>query len=230
MFSGINGREIPNFYFGVPDENYNDLCEICCAASERWRYDGNIMLFTSPLMRLLQRLQYAAIVGEDCIPLDVKSICEVLKTFDHKSIPYLHYPFACVSFDLKPDSISEIMQQLGFAYTCFYNDNEAHDLPFCDDIFETLMCYGLTRKTAWRITSIVKQDKLRLTKNDIENLRKADVPEDLIAYLTSIRSICPRADIAEFSVLLYKFMWYQKYFPKEYEREFKAYKTPVSKL
>lgn len=231
MFSGIN--ETPNFCIETADDIFHDLCRIYVDLSDNLDYTGKIVLLNSPIMSLINAMQYDSTVSERCIPFDKESIFEVLDNCDYKSIPYLHYP-KCFEFENKPLSLAEITEQLGYSNTYFIDDNnnvKTKSLPLpklpaanCDDIFQVLMSYGFSRETAYRITNTVKHGKLRFIRDDIEELRKADIPKEYLNYLTSIHSIRPRADMAEFTAALYKLMWYQQHFPEEYGRELKEYK------
>ena len=108
--------------------------------------------------------------------------------------------------------------------TKFLTDNR-HNLSsigtFREDIFASVMSYGITEKDAFEITKKIIRGWL--CKKDEESmkilqlLRSKSVPERYINYLAKIRYLYPKSKAIFDAQNIVKLAWYKLKFPREYK-------------
>ncbi len=90
-----------------------------------------------------------------------------------------------------------------------------HELISCrDDIMQYLINIGFERKRAFEIMNRVRKGK-GLTKDMIEDMKEAGVPDWYIESCNKIKYLFPKSHAVEYMLLYWKLAYYKLHFPKE---------------
>lgn len=129
--------------------------------------------------------------------------------------------------DTKPKTFSELVRISGLSHgTDVWNGNAQKlinsntatlkDVISCrDDIMNFLIQKNMDKKEAFFIMEKVRKGK-GLNKNDLENMKKHNVPEWFINSCKLIKYLFPKAHAAAYVSMAFRVAWYKVHYPLEY--------------
>lgn len=236
MFAGLYGEGLSYMNIETGMEIFNEIKSICYSPKTQWQYtvSGTYLgLSGTREPDLLKYLQFSTGVSEECIPFDAESVSEVLHLARAVEKRHLFPPFAYMDFSKKLTGFSDIIDAMNCKIAeLVYNENARSSPPssistaYCADVCAALINHGLSRESAYRITTNASGGCLET--EDISDMRAHNVPQDFIDYLTKAKYLSSRVQIAEMCIFVYKLLWYRCYFPEEFSREFDIYKNKLN--
>lgn len=143
--------------------------------------------------------------------------------------PYLSGETFALLRRLRPKCFSDLVRASGFAHGTGAWEVNAEELigTVCkpeetishrDDLLQTLLRYGVDRKTAVDLTRGVRKGRVKkvLTPELAELLKEKGVPEWYINSMRKIRYLFPRSHAVGFWNPILRVAWYQTHFPEAY--------------
>lgn len=220
FFTGVSRLKKPQLCFFVPPEAYDVICNKPEVSTEEETEPKAIVIDKLTDLVMLKNLEDCTNVKSKSIPLDDEATFDLLKSGNLSGIQFFSNIAEINSFDdiiricglSKGDgTLNEFTQKLLENNSVSFREL----ISTREDVMQTLIKYGVTREKAFDITETVRKGLVKHYNLDV--LSQHGLPFWFSESCRKISYLHPRSHITELALLLYRFSYYEKHFPKQFE-------------
>ena len=203
--------------------SYHDLWD------ELFKFD----ILTHDAPEMLKVLEDLTGVKPAEIPLDDKKTIGSFQNIDTAGIPEFASPYVQNMMHIaQPKCFDDLIRISALSHgTGAWKDNaeelikehkaELSEVISCrDDVFLTLLKYGIDRQAAYMISERIRKGK-GLSDNDIKLVERHGIPAWFIASCQKIMYLFPRAHAAVYTLMAYRIAYCKAHYPTEFAKALK---------